>query len=390
MTATTSHVRLDTHGRSAGVVVSSNGNPPPASDVAASMVSPLGRAPFDELRTLAEAFADAQKTRISLENRLRSGTVPGDLSDDLIAAQRHTEDLIGRAMVRSFRKAAPEIRRWVTATKGLGEPSVARLVGIIGHPVIARPHHWEETGQPHTEAQAPPAGFSQSPGTDNGHDPCDNQIAPAGPSRVLVADPPYERTVSQLWAYCGHGDPARRKRKGMDASDAMGLGNPRAKMVAHLIAENAIKEPGRKVDLLRAGGQQPGDATWPYRRLYEETRVRYWIDHTEWPEGHQHNSAIHLVAKEILRDLWVETRQADSHSKPMGDALEGSDARQTTPRSRTSVAASGGLDLVPTDQGGSEAQAPFVGEAIPSTSHGPYEIQSAAAGAGVQIREQVA
>lgn len=65
-----------------------------------------------------------------------------------------------------------------------------------------------------------------------------------GQSRKLVDDPPYERSISQLWAYCGHGDPDRQRYMGMDATEAFALGRPKLKMLVHLIAECAIRQPG--------------------------------------------------------------------------------------------------------------------------------------------------
>lgn len=294
--------------------------PGPAIREPMTIASAPDRGPFDELRTLAEAFADAQKTRVGLGNRLSSGTVPENVSSAILADQRRTEKLISNAMVASFRRATPEIRRWTIATPGLGEPSMARLIGIIGHPIIARPHHWEGEGK----------------------------------KRVLVADEPFERNVAKLWAYCGHGDPERKKRKGMSATEAMALGNPRAKTVIHLIAENVIKEPGRKTrpkpnepadtPSLVNGGQQPEEAKRGYRRLYEETRLRYWIDHTEWGDGHQLNAALHLVAKEILRDLWLVARGAKASSVPMPLSPHGLDSAgdgQTCSAPQTGLAVAG-------------------------------------------------
>lgn len=269
---------------------------------------------FAELRLLAESFEDAQKARIAIENRLRSGTDSAPVAEAL-AALEHAEKKLGLAMRRSFRKAAPEANQWVKDTPGVGEHLVARLLGCIGHPVIASPYHWEGEG----------------------HD------------RALVADAPFSRSVSQLWSYCGHGDAGRKKRKGMTADEAMALGNPRAKMLVHLIAEGAMKCVGSASraatpevcpppdtdlsgDLCRnethttrvpADHSENGDGSnedstpsgpsarrrSPYRDVYDLARITY-ADRVDangkpWTPAHQHNAALRLVGKVILRDLWL-------------------------------------------------------------------------------------
>src|SRR5205085_7998418 len=111
---------------------------------------------------------------------------------------------------RSFRATAPRLYKWSKDTPGVGEHLLARLLGAVGHPCVATPHHWEGEGS----------------------------------ERVLVADEPFVRNVAKLWAYCGHGDPTRRRKTGMSAEDAASLGNPKAKMLAHLMAETAMKQTG--------------------------------------------------------------------------------------------------------------------------------------------------
>lgn len=231
--------------------------------------SPAG---FDELRILAESFADAQDVRIRIENRLRSGTIPPDLAKSILNEQRRVEHMIGLAMRRQFRRCAPDIHAWVKDTPGIGEHLMARLIGTIGHPVIATPHHWEGEGA----------------------------------DRVLVADPPFLRNVAKLWAYCGHGDPGRRKAKGMTADQAFALGSPKAKMLVHLLAESAMKcvGSGPTTDQNSPAAQRSRvRRRSPYRDTYEAARARY-ADRPDWTPGHQHNAALRLVGKEILRDLW--------------------------------------------------------------------------------------
>jgi len=227
----------------------------------------------------AETYFDAMQHRVAAGNRAgrfsaaQRITVDVDTINAYLAPLIEAEDIARKQMVVQYRQVVPPgVKAWQKASLGVGEHLVARLLGAIGHPRIAVPHWWEGDGK----------------------------------DRVLMQGDPFERTLRQLWAYCGRGDPTRRPRKGMDAEDAASTGNPRAKMITHLIAEGCLKESGRKVDLLKVGDQTPDECRWQYRAVYERARVEYWEHPRDgWTDGHQHNSALRLVAKEILRDLWV-------------------------------------------------------------------------------------
>ena len=295
--------------------------------------------PFLELRLFAEVFADLQQNRIALGNRIsaaeRTGYVLVDALIPLHEAAKQNEHQAGLAMRRCFRRVAPGLVAWGKEQPGIGEHLLARLIGVIGHPVWAYPHHW------------------QGEGTD----------------RVLVADEPFERKVSQLWSYCGHGDATRKRAKGMTADDAMGLGNPRAKMLTRLIAECTMKQIGspatNEVPTPLAGpslvstldptdlgstdthtcpvggspsapsSHPPGDTQTspaagahletdaaigasspipharrrsPYRDVYDDARTEY-ATREGWTPGHQHSAALRLVGKHILRDLWIAAHE---------------------------------------------------------------------------------
>ena len=210
------------------------------------------------LRLVAEMYEDAQKSRIGCENRVRSSTVDPDITAASLAALENAEKELKKALRNQYRRTVPQpIRQWQADTRGIGEHLLARLLGIIGHPIIARPHHWEGEG------------------TD----------------RVLIEDEPFARNVAKLWAYCGHGDPTRKRTKGMTADQAAALGNPRAKMIVHLLAESCIKS-----------------ANPDYRLIYDQRRAVTETDRPDWTKGHRHNDALHIMGKEILRDLWRSAR----------------------------------------------------------------------------------
>jgi hypothetical protein len=121
------------------------------------------------------------------------------------------------------------------------------------------------------------------------------------------------RTVGQLRSYCGYGDAERqRRRKGEQAN-----WNAKARMRTYLIAESCMKSP-----------------TSPYRKVYEEGRVKYAEAKHQSPcaqcgqkgkpapvdsdlrDGHKHARALRLVSKAVLKDLWIAAGQSDLEVQP--------------------------------------------------------------------------
>lgn len=214
---------------------------------------------------------DALDARKATANRVRSATVDPAAYAPYLEAVEHSEKVVRRHLVLCYRRVVPEpIQAWVKASRGIGEPAIARLLGHIGDPRIALPKHWEGTGA----------------------------------NRHLVDDPPHPRTLAQLWQYCGHGAPGRPTR-GMTAEALAALGSPTAKSIVWNIAVAAMKTSG------------------PYRDVYDNARALYADKlHTAecvrcgpsgkpkpigspWNLGHQHAAALRKVGKEVLRDLWI-------------------------------------------------------------------------------------
>lgn len=213
------------------------------------------------LRVHAEMFEDIVKTRIACANRVERGGVDAHLYKDQLDALEWAEKTMRKGLVKWYLQIVPpEIRDWQKNAIGIGDHLTARLLGVIGHPIHATPYHWEGVGE----------------------------------NRVLVADEPYDRTVAQLWSYCGHGDPERKRRKGQSPEEAAASGNPRAKMLVHLMAECAMKQRRS-----------------PYRPVYDEARERY-ASREGWSDLRRHNAALRAVGKAILRDLW---RAAAGHER---------------------------------------------------------------------------
>lgn len=209
------------------------------------------------LRVASEMYWDAQKHRIALGNRIGNAPIDSDLFLPLLEGAAASEHQMGLLMRRIYRRVVdPEIVAWQKATLGIGEHLLARLLGAVGHPLHTTVHQWQGEGA----------------------------------ERVLVVLGTMERRVSDLWSYCGHGDPTRRPKKGMSADDAAASGNPGAKMLVRLIAEGCMKN-------MRS----------PYRAVYDEGRERY-ATREDWTPAHQHNAALRLTGKAVLKDLWRVAR----------------------------------------------------------------------------------
>lgn len=171
---------------------------------------------YIDLRTTAEMLEDAQKSRISNENRVRSATVVVMQYEPVLRRMRDIEKELSDLLVVMYREVVPaSVVAWQEATPGVGAHLLARLLGHLGDPRRAAPKFWAE-----------------SPDGEHGDE--------ANPKRALQDGDPFDRTVGQLWQYCGHGRAARRA-KGMSQQDALALGNPRCKMLVHLICDGVVK-----------------------------------------------------------------------------------------------------------------------------------------------------
>jgi hypothetical protein len=239
----------------------------------------VGAFPYDEegwllLRILADTHNDLMTTRIGIDHRATRAAINPDTVVGVASLLEAAEDEAWKQVRATFRRVAPEIAAWVKDTPGLGERLVARLLGTIGHPIVAHPYRWMD--------EAP-----------DGHD-CDPDRCGA---RHLVAFEPFLRSPSQLRQFCGAGSPDRRV-KGMTQEQALRLGNPRAKSLVHLIAEGAMKSAGGETatGIVRKRS--------PYRDIYDEGRLRY-AEREGWTKARQHNASLRLIKKAFLLDLWL-------------------------------------------------------------------------------------
>ena len=258
---------LETQTQHAGGTTSGGGHSPSDTQKGAA---PAG---YLSLRIFAEMLEDAMQARIACSNRIERAGVDDTPYLAQLAAMEAAEHSVSLALGRCYRQVVDQdIILWQSDAKGIGEHLLARLLGVIGHPRHTNVYYWEGDGK----------------------------------NRVLVDDGPYERRVSDLWSYCGHGDVTRRRKTGMTAEEAAATGNPRAKMLVHLLAESCMKCMAS-----------------PYRRVYDQRRaltqdrvhaapcVRCGPSGhpaevgSPWSAAHQHADALRIVGKALLKDLWL-------------------------------------------------------------------------------------
>lgn len=229
------------------------------------------------IRTLGRLLDDIERLRISDANRIGAGEREmGEALPHLHVVHEELEKVEKKA-VKELQRAWKKhpLAAWSHGIPGAGDKLMARLIAVIGDPAFR-----EDRGQRARETQSTPA--------------------------LVFA----ERTVSELWSYCGHGDPRRKKKAGMMQAEAFKLGNPEAKKRTWLIAAQFVKT-----------------ANSPYRAVYEQARERYAerthetkcvrcgpsghpaLPGSPWSPGHQHAAAIRYMGKVFLRDLWLEAKR---------------------------------------------------------------------------------
>lgn len=256
--------------------------------------SGLGPILADPLLALsADVVDDLERVRCANENRLRALTTPADQEDEdgecrghglsvanpdvmrlakLVDALKDAEHQAILNLNRTMRQHP--LGAWVKAQTGVGEKQAARLLAAIRDP------YWND----------------------------------------LHNRP---RKLRELWAYCGFHVLDTGAHAACDSQTATGAGvaptrrrgekanwNDNARKRAWLIAASCIKQ-----------------ADSPYRLVYDQTRTKYAEALHQSPcvrcgpsgkpaqpgtalsAGHQHARAMRAMCKEILRDLWSESKR---------------------------------------------------------------------------------
>ena len=229
---------------------------------------------------ISDSLDDIEALRIATENRVRSLTRNEADSDGELRGlgldARSPEVATAMAMLDTMRslehEATKSIQRavrkhplhgWVKRSKGIGEKQAARLLAVIGDP------YWND--------------LHERP-----------------------------RTVSELWAYAGYsviGGTAQRRRKGVKSN-----WNDKAKSRAFLMAQSCVKSGGPYRDIYDAARARYVDAVHPADCVRCGPSGKPALAGTPLSLGHQHARALRVVAKAILRDLWVEARAVHGHA----------------------------------------------------------------------------
>lgn len=272
--------------------------------------------PYRGVRLWAEIFADMQAARIAIENKIQAlydikkkdfNKLRKQLKKDGMAVEHmamleqaeDAEAYASKVLQATLKNTiGPNLLALIEETPGLALHTMGRLLGATGDPYIAYPHHWE----PGKTKKA---------------------------KKVLVADDPFVRRVSDLWGYSGYGDAAKRPYKGMTQEATFELGNPDAKKLGHLVAGGLVQSGVVKLDWCdddegydvegRKAVSKFGEVYLNARRLYagslhpavcvrcgpkgkpaQEGSVR--------SPGHQHAMATRKVVKELLKDVWIAAR----------------------------------------------------------------------------------
>ena len=266
---------------------------------------------LETIRTLGRLLDDLERVRIMNSNRIgalqRSYGEPLPHLLEIANPLTQAEHLAELELVRAWRRHP--LAPWAKHVKGLGEKSVARLIAEIGDPSIGSRGHWE------VSTTSPETNGSHSSNDDQSVDASEDEKEPTGKAprnRTWVIDEYFDRTVSQLWAYCGVGDPARNRipRDAIQA-EILKRGKPRAKKQMYLIATGLLKSGIRDGSPITPWGEEYVAARQKYEdRIHDrDCPPCHAKPGDPWKPGHQHMAALRKVEKELLKEMWKEARR---------------------------------------------------------------------------------
>lgn len=204
---------------------------------------------------------------------------------------------------------------WIKDATGVGEKQLARLLGEIGDPywntLHARPRTvselWAYSGY-HTLAASHSSSDTQIRGADGTQLSTGHRSLEAQMNRASGTQLPVGHAACETQGGPADGTPrtAPKRQRGQKAN-----WSEEARKRAWLIATSCVKAP--------SGSK--------YRTLYEDTRAKYAdaVHNTPCvrcgpkgkpaevgsllPPAHQHARALRAIAKEVLKDLWIEARR---------------------------------------------------------------------------------
>lgn len=251
----------------------------------------------------AAVVDDLEKVRIAEENRLRQLTRSEADSDGEergfgltldhpeVKALAEIVDQLTRLEKNAVKNLERKLKGhplypWIQKQKGIGEKQAARLLAAIDDPYINN-----ATEKPRgLYSLWAYCGFHVLPAGQDTSDSPEGSV-PAGSS--FTTDPKAP----------GSGV-APRRRRGQRAN-----WSATAKMRAYLIAESCIKV--RRPECKEGHVDDCGCSA--YRLMYERRRAHTAVTRPDFTDGHSHNDALRVVAKEVLRGLWVAAH--DWHQK---------------------------------------------------------------------------
>lgn len=231
------------------------------------------------------------------------------------------EDAARKAAIKCMKEVAPKgLLDWAKAEPGVGDITLARVLGEIGHPRVFQPVAWIDN---------PDFDDSKPQGAEN-------------PKRLIVPNGEVrERTIAMLWQYCRVGDPQthprhfRRLEIEPTQTALMAAGKPSARARLFVVADTIVRQSFRfrddeRVAQLvanppqRTGQQQnpkdpyahiPLAGVYLVRRAITEgrththpcARCRTTEEGAPLGAGHRDSDARRFVAKHFLKRLWQHT-----------------------------------------------------------------------------------
>lgn len=244
---------------------------------------------FWELRAVARAYYNAEQNVTRHSNRIERmkelRLVLPELND-MLGSAKLAYDESRRPLLAVYRRIAPAaIQRYQKDTIGLGEAGIAQLVGTVGDFISYTEAWWEESGT------------------------TEDEDGVKVPKRVLRTGAKVSCGVRDIYAYCGMGDPALRRRRGTTQEENLRAGSPFAKRTAWLVAKTALRQNG---------GEDKNGKARPITPYYGAYRVAKDAKLAEgWTKGHAENHAVRVVAKCILKDIWrVQHGQDAAYGAP--------------------------------------------------------------------------
>lgn len=289
----------------------------------------------DDLETLRIAnsnrFAMLTRTEADADGVRRGLGLPEDHRD--VKRMALTLESLAAVEKQAISQLQSHMRRsvwgpWLKQATGVGEKQLARLLGEIGDPywntLHMRPRMvselWAYCGF-HTLAASHSTGDTQSVNAGGTKLPTGQVLRETQDGFASGTQLPVGQSRPEIHSSPTDGGPrtAPKRQRGQKAN-----WSEEARKRAWLIATSCVKAP--------AGSK--------YRTVYDETRAKYAdaVHKTPCvrcgpkgkpaeigsllPPAHQHARALRAIAKEVLRDLWIEARRLHGELSPEVSAEE--------------------------------------------------------------------